>query len=209
MKRGLKSKLNIQTISETKSQTKSADSFEDFSLIGMRIPKDFFVTRGTGESNITVHAGSYHLALKKAGIEMCNIMTYSSIMPEIAREIERPENLVHGAVLETIIACSNSKKGERATAGIIYGWLKERSTGKKFGGLVCEYNGNLPAVEAEEQLRESLNELYFNGFEEKYTVTDARVLMESFVPEKNFGTAITAICFTNYLVPVPGRNQLI
>ena len=52
-------------------------------LIGNRIPKDFFITKGKGESDITVHAGSYHLALKDANIEMCNIMTYSSILPKI------------------------------------------------------------------------------------------------------------------------------
>ena len=60
-------------------------------LTGQRIPKDYFVTKGKGESDITVHAGSYHLALREAGIEMCNIMTYSSILPSIATEIERPE----------------------------------------------------------------------------------------------------------------------
>lgn len=50
-------------------------------LVGNRIPRDYFVTKGTGQSDITIHAGSYHLALKKANIEMCNIMTYSSILP--------------------------------------------------------------------------------------------------------------------------------
>ena len=48
-------------------------------IIGNRIPKDYFITKGTGQSDLTVHAGSYHLALKEAGVEMCNIMTYSSI----------------------------------------------------------------------------------------------------------------------------------
>ena len=38
-------------------------------LLGNRIPKDFFVTEGTGQSDITVHAGSYHLALRDAGID--------------------------------------------------------------------------------------------------------------------------------------------
>jgi hypothetical protein len=33
-----------------------------------RIPKDYFETSGKGESDIAVHAGSYHLALKEAGI---------------------------------------------------------------------------------------------------------------------------------------------
>lgn len=74
----------------------------DSVTIGMRIPKDYFVTRGKGESDITIHAGSYHLALKDAKIEMCNIMTYSSIMPSIANKIERPKTLTHDAVMETI-----------------------------------------------------------------------------------------------------------
>ena len=56
-------------------------------VIGTRIPKDYFVTSGAGESDITIHAGSYHLALKDAGIERCNIMTYSSILPSIANRI--------------------------------------------------------------------------------------------------------------------------
>ena len=110
-------------------------------LIGCRIPKDFFITGGTGESNITIHAGSYHLALKKAGIEMCNIMTYSSILPSIANKIKKPNKLVHGSVMETIMAVSNAEKGKRATVGIIFGWLFDKKTGEKYGGLVCEYNG--------------------------------------------------------------------
>ena len=67
---------------------------------GNRIPAHYFETSGTGESDIAIHAGSYHLALKAAQIEMCNIMTYSSILPEIATRIDRPERITHGAVLE-------------------------------------------------------------------------------------------------------------
>ena len=37
--------------------------------IGNRVPQDYFETKGVGESDITIHAGSYHLALKEAGIE--------------------------------------------------------------------------------------------------------------------------------------------
>src|SRR3989344_5554440 len=106
-------------------------------LIGQRIPKDYCVTKGKGESDICIHAGSYHLALKDAGIEKCNIMTYSSILPAIANRIERNSSeLTHGAVMETITACSNCEKGKRATAGIIVGWLYNKMTGKKYGGLV-------------------------------------------------------------------------
>ena len=170
-------------------------------LMGCRIPKDYFVTSGTGESDITVHAGSYHLALKDAGIEVCNIMTYSSILPGIATEIKRPAKLYHGSVMETIMATSTAKAGMRATVGIIYGWLFNKLTGEKYGGLVCEYNGDLKEDEAKAQLRSSLDELYYNGFSEEYTLDKINLVSKSFVPTKKFGTALVALCFTSYVFP--------
>lgn len=173
-------------------------------LIGNRIPKDYFVTTGTGESDIQVHAGSYHLALKEAGIEPYNIMTYSSILPGIAREIAKPAKLPHGCVMETITAAASTTKGKRATAAIIYGWLHERKSGKRYGGLVCEYNGNLAEKAAGASLRASIDELYTNGFSERYELREITLHTKSFVPKKKYGTAIVAICFVNYVVPVLG-----
>ncbi len=170
-------------------------------LIGNRIPKDFFITKGRGESDITVHAGSYHLALKNADIEMCNIMTYSSILPGIAREIKRPEVLTHGSVMETIMATATCRKGEYCSAGIIFGWLYDRKSNKKYGGLVCEYNGPLPRRRAEAQLRESLNELYTNGYSERFLMKNITVISDEIKPKKKFGTALVALCFTNYVFP--------
>jgi len=171
-------------------------------LIGKRIPRDFFITTGMGESNITVHAGSYHLALKDAGIEMCNIMNYSSIMPKIAREVSRPEYLEHGAVMEIISAVSTAEKGKRATASVAFGWLYDKKTNEKYGGLVCEYNGSKNPGEAEAELRESLNELYINGFDEQFELKEITINTKSLIPKKNYGTALVAICFVNYEVPI-------
>lgn len=159
-----------------------------------------------GESDITVHAGSYHLALCDAGIERCNIMTYSSILPGIAREIKKTPTLInsltHGAVMETITACANSKKGERATAGIIFGWLYDKKTKKKYGGLVCEYNGNDTEAFVKESLNASLNELYTNGYSERFELKDKKLMIKSFTPTKKHGTALVALCFLNYEVPI-------
>ncbi len=170
-------------------------------VLGCRIPKDYFTTQGTGESEITIHAGSYHLALQKAGIERCNIITYSSIMPKIAQEVPKRPELVHGSVLESIMAVAHAKKGERATAGIIYGWLYDKDTNKKYGGLVCEHDGDYTLEEIENKLRASLGELYENGFTQQYELKDITVLKESFVPQKKHGTALVAICFTSYVFP--------
>jgi len=171
-------------------------------IIGNRIPRDFFMTTGKGESDITIHAGSYHLALKAAGIECYNIMCYSSILPKIAREVSKPEDYVHGAVAETISAVASSKQGVRATAGIIYGWLHDRNNGDKYGGLVCEYNGELPEKEVGKSLEESIQELYTNGFQEKYELKNIRLTTQSLVPQKKYGTALVALVFVNYEYPI-------
>lgn len=173
-------------------------------VIGNRIPRNYFVTRGRGESDITIHAGSYHLALKEAGIEVCNIMTYSSIMPGISNEIKKPSCFVHGEVMESIMAVAHSEKGERASAGIIVGWLYDKKNGKRFGGLVCEHNGGYSKKEIKEKLKASLDELYYNGFSEKYDLKEVCINVESIVPEKKHGTALVGICFVDYAVPILG-----
>lgn len=173
-------------------------------LIGNRIPKDYFITTGVGESDITVHAGSYHLALKQAGIEMANIMTYSSILPNIATLIEKPNprDIRHGCVMESIMSVCNVEQGQRASAGIIYGWLRDRNTGQKYGGLVCEHEGSYTRGHLEELLYASLNELYVNGFDDEFTLGEINLITESFVPKKKYGTALVSLCFTNYLYPI-------
>lgn len=173
-------------------------------LVGCRIPKDFFITMGKGESNITVHAGSYHLALKEAGIERYNIMVYSSILPGVAQKVMRPvqPDGTHGAVMETIMAVANSHKDQRATAAIIFGWLYNKKTGKKYGGLVCEYNGHDPEEHASQTLHAALNELYTNGFDEEFDLKDIELNVKSFIPSKQYGTALVALCFQNYIFPI-------
>jgi arginine decarboxylase len=196
-------------ITQTKSQLNLAREQQALNgiLVGNRIPKDYFVTSGIGESDITVHAGSYHLALKSANIEMCNIMTYSSILPGIAHKIERPNKLEHGAVMETIMSVCNAQKGEFATAGIIYGWLYDKKTKNKYGGLVCEHYGNYGLNELNARLEASLDELYSNGFSDQYKLMNIEKFTESFIPKKAYGTALVALCFVNYLIPIIQQNN--
>lgn len=103
-------------------------------LVGNRIPYEFFICSGSGESDITVHAGSFHLALCKAGIGMKNILTYSSVLPAESREVPKPDKMKQGDVMEVIMAAGHCRKGERITAGMAVGWLYERETEEKSGG---------------------------------------------------------------------------
>lgn len=198
--------MHVKTMPKIKTVFLLGKHADPMMVVGNRIPQTFFVTSGVGESDITVHAGSYHLALKEAGIERCNIIVYSSILPGVATEVQKaenfPDNLVHGAVMETIMATANSSQGVRATAGIIFGWLFDKETGEKYGGLVCEYNGGFSEDEAKKSLRMSLQELYTNGYSEKFLLKEDKMIIRSFVPKKKHGTAIVALCFTDYLYPV-------
>ena len=106
------------------------------------------------------------------------------------------------------MAVATSSAGQRATAGIIFGWLYEKETGRKYGGLVCEYNGNETEADAENLLRASLRELYTNGFTEKYDLQEIRFISKSFVPQKKFGTALVALCFVRYQVPLLSVPEL-
>lgn len=171
-------------------------------FIGNRIPQDFFITKGTGESDTAIHAGSYYQALKKAGIGMCNVLTYSSSLPKIAREVEQPAYIEHGTVMECIMAVCNSRRGQRATAGIIYGWLYDRDTSEKYGALVCENYGYYDVHDLAEMLESSLDEMYCDQLKEKYRLSQIRILTESFIPKKTYGTSIVALCFLNYVYPV-------
>jgi arginine decarboxylase len=175
-------------------------------LFGNRIPYEFFITKGSGESDITIHAGSFHLALCQAGIGMKNIVVYSSVLPAEAVQIAMPENMKQGDVMEVIMAAGHCRKGERITAGMAIAWLYERDSGVKIGGLVCELSGNYPVEEIEEKLNEIMQEIYQNGYE-KYKLGDLKLVTETFVPHKQHGTALVALCFNSYIFPVLDKGD--
>ncbi len=168
-------------------------------LFGQRMPKEYFLTSGSGESDVTVHAGSFDMALMAAGIHNQNVITYSSILPPTAVEITKKE-LAFGAVAETIMAVAEGKRGENITAGLIYGWVYE--DGGKKGGLVAEYNGHGSREEAEKTLKASLDGMFNARFPDgNFQLADINMRIESFVARKEFGSAVVALVFTSYDYP--------
>jgi arginine decarboxylase len=174
-------------------------------LIGNRIPYEYFITSGIGESDIAIHAGSFDQALKDAGIQNVNIITYSSILPSIAKKVEKKE-LKFGSVVETIMAVANGEKGKRVTAGLIIGWVYDNK-GKKVGGLVAEYHGSDEENVVKEILKRSLEEMFSSRFPSNYKLEDIEIYTRSFVPRKKYGTAIVAIVFISYIYPKIERKK--
>ena len=184
--------------------------------VGNKIPRKFFITQGTGESDHQIHAGSYHHALYEANIEGFNIKQYSSILPSIATEVKKPsreelekilfEDGQFGSEMNTIMACSNTDKSEKVTAGMIFGWLYDIKTGVKKGGLVCEYNGHDNEKFVKDNLNSCLEELYNKkGYKDVFRLEPKEPIIQSFEPKKKYGSVLIAMCFLDYVVPYFSR----
>ena len=100
------------------------------------VPKKMFFTKGVGSHKEELR--SYELALRDAGIEKCNIVQVSSILPPNCKIISRNEGLkelIPGMVTFAVVArCSGSEPHRLIAASIgcaipadkdAYGYLSE------------------------------------------------------------------------------------
>jgi len=194
-------------------------------ILGNRVPYEYFITTGKGESSagsegLPYETGSYDAALNDAGIENTNVIEYTSVMPTEAKEISREEGLKRiqwGEVLECIKAQSNGKKGSKISAAVMTTTITDPK-GKYLGGFACEYSGSGSRKDAETSLSESISGMikrrgYGNikGNIQMYkdNKTDAGFIIH---PGKVFvydhldvvqehGSVFTAICFVSYKFP--------
>ena len=132
-------------------------------VLGNRIPYEYFITKGKGESNagsegLPYETGSYDAALTEAGIQNTNVIEYTSVMPTEAKEITKEEGLKRlqwGEVLECIKAQANGKKGSKISAAIMTTTIIDPK-GRYLGGFACEYSGSGTRKESEISLSESI-----------------------------------------------------
>jgi arginine decarboxylase len=84
------------------------------------IPKKFFVTKGVGRHKETLQ--SFELALRDAGIEKCNLVSVSSIIPPGCEQIPRDEGLKHlnaGEITFVVLARNATNEPHRLVAASI------------------------------------------------------------------------------------------
>ena len=171
----------------------------------LRVPGEYFITKGSGRSEETLHAGSYHHALKDAGIERFNIMNYSSVLPADAKQVNKiyANYIEFGSVLETIMARADYVDIGGGPEGVIsaaiaVGTLIRKKDQFKLGSFVAERSGAFTELEAVEKANTSLLELYHDGYDDEYYLDDIRVYSNSMENKSKFGTVLVAICFVNY-----------
>ena len=171
--------------------------------VGNLIPNTFFIAKGSGDSDLEKHAGSYHMALFDAGIADFNIMTYSSVIPATAHpvmmdEVDLPP---FGSELKTIMAVSHGYQDECISAGLVYAWMyKDENFDEKAGGLVCEVSGRYRIEELEARLIRVINDLHQRTYSRFY-LGDLNFVTEGMTIERRYGTALAALCFTDFIMP--------
>lgn len=171
--------------------------------VGNLIPRTFFMTKGSGESDLEIHAGSYHMALYDAGISDFNIMTYSSVLPATAHlvsmdEVDLPP---FGSEMKTIMAVSHGQQDEFISAGLVYAWMyADENFDEKVGGLVCEVSGRYRIEELEARLIRVINDLHIRTYSQYY-LGELNFVTEGVTIEKRYGTALAALCFVDFDLP--------
>lgn len=168
-----------------------------------RIPKDFVVVKGSGQSDLARHPGSYHFALADANaIHTYNIVQYSSVLPKNSKQLSLDEVDMpsFGSELVCIMANAEGVQGDTINAGIIWAWLYEDEDFlKKVGGFVCEMTNNGTSEQLESRLYAVLEDGFKNTFKHKgYFMGEPNVVIESLSVEKRFGNAIVSMCFLDF-----------
>lgn len=168
-----------------------------------RIPKNFIIVKGSGESDLARHPGSYHFALKDAnGIHKYNIINYSSVLHKSCSQlsiddVDMPE---HGSELMCIMANAEGVQGDTINAGIIYAWLySDKDFENKVGGFVCEMTNNGTSEQLEDRLYDIIEDGFKNTFKcDGLFMGEPNVIIESLRVEKRFGNALVSMCFLDF-----------
>jgi arginine decarboxylase len=116
------------------------------------IPKEFFITSGKAASPVS-ELNAFDLALKKAAIAQCNLVSVSSILPLGCKERKR-RKITAGAITYAVIARMDGDEGTTIGAGIAWTWEKN---GKY--GLVAEAHGYMDSKALMETLEWKIKEM--------------------------------------------------
>ena len=194
-------------------------------ILGNRVPHEYFITSGSGQSSVgskglPYETGSYDEALTEAGIQNANIIEYTSVIPTGAKEITREEGLKRiqwGEVLECIKAQANGDKGKFISAAVMTTSVYDPK-GVYLGGFACEYSGSGTREEAEKSLEGSIDgiierrkfgktvggaKMYKDNVTDKgYKYHPGKIFVyEGLQVKEHHGTVLTSICFVSYKFP--------
>ena len=88
------------------------------------------------------------------------------------------------------------------TAGLIISKAIRKADGKYLGGFVAEYSGFDDKETSTKILQNAMKGIFERRYEPgTVEMGDTRVLVESFIPRKKYGSIMVVIGFTSYIFP--------
>lgn len=174
-----------------------------------RFPTKYFLSKGQGESDQQDAHFSFSQALRQCGVENYTTVTHSAMLPHHCEETTVIPEFHKGAILETILARCDGKKGDMISAGIMIASIHKKSSGRKEGSLVVKVEERLPLEEAQKKLQASMESLFFSRYDETYELRDSRIELESMEVTKAQGSVVVTMGLTEYeQVFAPARKHL-
>jgi len=155
------------------------------------LPKKYFVVSGTGVSSVSP-LNAFDKALSAAGIDQCNLVQVSSILPTEAREV-KPQKIDAGAITFCVLARADGSGGHQVSAGVGWARCKNPKTGEEFG-IVAEDEGMKDEKEVKDALRGKLGEMA-DGRSMKPGKIRVEAASLDMIPENMFGSAVAALVY--------------
>ena len=157
----------------------------------MLIPTEYFVTSGVASST-TSDLNAFDRALAEAGIEEQNLVAVSSIIPPMARKVNK-KRLPMGAITHCVLSRVDGLAGETISAGIAYAF---RIDGQ--GGYVVEDHAHASKNTVEKNLVAKIKDMEtLRGVK----LSEPVVLVKGMtVPNNSFGCCVVSLVFSEYKV---------
>ena len=200
-------------------QTSTSSETASGKVFGNRIPMEYFVTSGQGDTDIGPgddpwETGAYDLALLDAKLANFNVIEYTSVLPPEVKEVpltEAEKSFHHGAVIETIMASANGVKGNILCTGVGRIQISRKSDEKHIGGFAAEYekvyrDNDITIEEAKRVANEMLHTSLMGIVNRRYSSSEYEFFSEqhtvnAFKVEKSYGTSLVALCWISHIYP--------
>lgn len=150
------------------------------------IPKRFFITSGKATSPVS-ELNAFDLALERARIAQCNIVTVSSILPGKCAQVEL-QDIPVGSITHAVMARMDGDEGTTIGAGIAYGFSSDMSY-----GIVAEAHGYMDEDALKEILEWKIQEMAKIRHIVLSSITYRIEVLR--VPMDNYGCVVSALVY--------------
>ncbi|MGC8849456.1 MAG: pyruvoyl-dependent arginine decarboxylase [Candidatus Bathyarchaeia archaeon] len=153
------------------------------------LPRAYFVTSGEGLSAESP-LNAFDNALRSAGVDACNLVYVSSIIPKDAVEVKR-RRITPGTITFAVVARMDGDEGEVIGAGIGYSKC-ENKTGPTYG-FVAENHGYKDSKTIEDELMGRLQRM---ASSRGLKLVNPKVVSKSMrVPKDRYGCCVVAFIY--------------